>query len=129
MVLIEDNPADIFLIRHALHSCGIDDVTVMQDGEAGYDFITGVERGAAAPPDLFILDLSLPRRTGPELLERIKASHVCARSRILIASSSYSSSDRSVASRFGADRYFVKPSSFEEFMKIGPMASELLGGH
>ena len=104
MVVVEDNPADVFLIRLALHACGIDDLTVMQDGEAGYDFVTQVERGLAAAPDLFILDLSLPRRTGPELLERIKAtSRACARSRVLIASSSYSSSDRSIARRLGAD--------------------------
>jgi len=42
-----------------------------------------------------------------------------------IVSWSCSSNDRSVASRFGADRYFVKPSSFD-FMKIGEMVFERL---
>jgi CheY-like chemotaxis protein len=126
VVVVEDNPGDIYLIRQALEKRGIGDLTVLQDGEAGYIFVTEVERGAASPPDLFIIDLSLPRRSGPELLARIKTSSAFAHSRIIIASSSYSSRDRSVASRLGADRYFVKPSSFDQFMTIGALAAELL---
>ena len=116
----------MFLIREALRIQGIEELTVFEDGEAGYDFIVQVDRGSAATPDLFILDLSLPRRTGPELLERIKSSRECSGVRIIIASSSRSPKDQSLAGRFGADRYFVKPSSFDAFMQIGSMAAELL---
>ncbi len=117
----------MFLIRQALqfHAVG-GSISVVSDGESGFDLIDRVERGELERPDLFILDLSLPRRSGPELLERIKKSPVCSGARVVIASSSHHPMDKSGAFDRGADRYFVKPSSFNEFMQLGAVISELL---
>jgi CheY-like chemotaxis protein len=125
--VIEDNPADVYLIRQALRTHNIpSDVTVLHDGEEGYNFIEAVDRGVIETPDLFILDLSLPRRNGPELLERIRQSRCAAYARVVVASSSQAPRDRAIAER-GADRYFVKPSSLTDFMQIGKVVTELLG--
>lgn len=129
IAVVEDNSADVYLIRQALHQRGIDELTVLRDGEAGLDFVIAVDSGRMVAPDLVILDLSLPRRNGAELLERIKASKACAGVKVIIASSSRSPSDRSIASRFGADYYFVKPSNFDEYMRIGAMVQDLLSAH
>ena len=126
MVVIEDNPGDIYLIRYALGLHAIEDLTVIRDGEAGYEFVTQIDRGLATAPQVFIVDFSLPRRTGPELLELIRASRACAGVRIVIASSSRSPKDQAVARKFGADCYFAKPSNFEEYIQIGAIAADLL---
>jgi DNA-binding response OmpR family regulator len=127
IAIVEDNPADIFLIKQALfpRNRGAE-LTVMQDGEAGFDFIQQIEDGLIRPPDIFILDLSLPRRNGPELLERIRLCRRCDHVRILIASSSHNPRDKAIAQEGGADAYFVKPSNFKDFMKIADVVKELL---
>jgi len=101
-------------------------IVVMEDGEAGFAYIQEVDARRAPAPDIFILDLSLPRRNGPELLERIKLSDACSGVSVMIASSSHNPKDRATAEARGADRYFVKPSNFDEFMKIGEMVQDLL---
>jgi chemotaxis family two-component system response regulator Rcp1 len=129
IVIVEDNPADVFLEKEALLKHGIlGDLVVLQDGEAGFEFIHEIDEGRIQAPDVFILDLSLPRRNGPELLEFIKRSRMCSRACVLIASSSHNPRDKAQVVEQGADRYFVKPSSFEDFMKIGEIVSDLLAG-
>jgi CheY-like chemotaxis protein len=58
--LIEDNPADVLLIREALRSCPIPaDVTIAYDGEEGLRMLTQEGRKF----DFVILDLQLPKST------------------------------------------------------------------
>jgi chemotaxis family two-component system response regulator Rcp1 len=128
IALVEDNPADIFLFKLALTAPQVSaELIVMEeDGEAGFDFIRQVEDGSASAPQVFILDMSLPRHNGAELIDRIRRSPACASVRIIVASSSQSPRDRAAAAEHGADRYFVKPSNFDDFMKIGEIVSDLL---
>jgi DNA-binding response OmpR family regulator len=127
IALVEDNPADVFLIQLAFMERNLRaDWIVMDDGEAGFDFIEAIEEGRTAAPQVFILDLSLPRRNGPELLEKIRASRACCGARVVIASSSYNPEDQAIAKKSGADSYFVKPSNYDEFMKIADVVSNLL---
>lgn len=127
IALIDDNPADIFLFKLALSSPHLAaELIVMEDGEAGFQFIQQVEDEGLNAPRVFILDMSLPRYNGPELIDRIRRSPACRGVRIIVASSSQSPRDRAAAAEHGADRYFVKPSNFDEFMKIGEIVSDLL---
>jgi DNA-binding response OmpR family regulator len=128
MVLIEDNPADVVLVKHALALHGIAaEMTEIDDGEAAVRFVQKIDGGTATAPDVFILDLSLPKRTGHEVLEEIRRCQSCAGSKVLIVSSSSASTDKMGTKERGADRYFVKPSNYDDFMKIGAVLLELLG--
>ena len=128
ILLAEDNPGDVFLIREALREQGLDyELSVIEDGEEAVSFVyrEGVYAGAARP-DLILLDLNLPKCGGREIIQRIRETPELAKVPVVILSSSDWLKDRLDAAALGADRYIRKPSNLEEFMKIGAVLKELL---
>jgi chemotaxis family two-component system response regulator Rcp1 len=128
-LLVEDNRADVFLIQEAidLHRLPLD-LHVVRDGEQAYEFIEMAENDPEhfPRPDIVILDLNLPRRSGKEVLKRLRQSERCSTVPVVIVTSSDLSNDRRELSALGANRYFRKPSSYEEFLKVGEVLKELL---
>ncbi len=85
------------------------------------------DRDETAPlPDLFILDLNLPKRNGHEILTDLKQSERYARVPVLIMTSSNASKDREESARLGGSGYFQKPNGYEEFLQIGETIKRLL---
>jgi two-component system, chemotaxis family, response regulator Rcp1 len=126
LLLVEDNPADVFLVKEAMREEGLDcEFHVVEDGEKAIAFIDRMDAGADAPPDLLLLDLNVPRRTGDEVLGRIRKSEKCANVAIVVITSSDSPHDRQRAKDLGADEYFRKPANLEQFMELGKMARRL----
>jgi two-component system, chemotaxis family, response regulator Rcp1 len=127
VLLAEDNPGDVYLVREALLLEKLDfELVVQADGEQMYDFIGDIDAGAAPCPDVVLLDLNLPRRNGASLLQRMRESPLCSRVPVIIITSSASPQDREIATRLGASSYFQKPSDFEEFMRLGALVRQLL---
>jgi chemotaxis family two-component system response regulator Rcp1 len=128
-LLVEDNPADVFLIRQAILSHSLDiDLYVASDGDEAYEFIERAENDSerSPRPELVLLDLNLPKRSGREVLERLRQSAGYSTVPVVILTSSDLSDDRKELSALGADRYFCKPSTYDEFLKIGAVIKELL---
>jgi CheY-like chemotaxis protein len=125
--VVEDNCSDVALIRQSLteHGVGLD-VVVMTDGEKAFRFMDDVDAGAAPCPVLISLDLNLPKRTGCEVLQRIRESHFCRNVPVAIFSSSDAAKDREEAASLGANRYIKKPSNLEDFLQIGSVLNALL---
>jgi DNA-binding response OmpR family regulator len=125
--LAEDNPADVFLVRTALGQEGLDyELQVLSDGEQVIRFFEDVEREAAPCPDLLILDLNLPKRSGLEILEGIRKSSISRDVRVVIMTSSDSGEDRQRVGRIGISHYFLKRADLDEFMKLGPVVRAVL---
>ncbi|HTS63673.1 MAG TPA: response regulator [Candidatus Acidoferrales bacterium] len=102
------------------------DVHVAPDGQEAIDFIQRAEREPDAPcPHFLVLDLNLPRKDGFEVLRQLRASEKCKGIPVLIVTSSDSPGDVAQARALGA-RYFRKPPSYEEFMKLGGVLRRLL---
>ena len=128
LVLVEDNPGDVYLIRRALDAQGLAyELSVSSDGEEAINYLTACE-AAARHIDLVLLDLNLPRRGGGEVLERIRNSSVFATVPTLLLTSSDSSQDRERCLSLGANAFIRKPSNLAEFMLIGKMVKDLTGG-
>jgi len=120
ILLIEDNAADVGLVREALEEHGVGgDLLVLTDGEKAIHYIALMDSSSALCPDLVILDLNLPRRPGFDVLERMKASSLCAASPILILTSSDTPEERAEATRLGADHYIRKPTRLDDFISLG----------
>jgi chemotaxis family two-component system response regulator Rcp1 len=128
ILVIEDNRADIFLIREALREAQLEvDLDIVNDGEAASRLIDAADRDRnIAVPDLILLDLNLPLKSGPELLQLIRLSHRHSRVRVIVVTSSDSERDRQVVSRLGANVFFRKPSSYEAFLKLGEVVGTVL---
>src|SRR5438552_1466846 len=108
LLLVEDSPADVYLVREAMRREGLRvDWDIADDGEWAIRRIEEVDSNASAPcPDILLLDLNVPRRTGDEVLERIRQSPRLAHIPVVIMTSSASSADRDRLMRFGATEYF-----------------------
>jgi CheY-like chemotaxis protein len=129
IVLAEDNPGDVYLVRRALDFEGLDyDLTVAKDGEAAIDLVTEVETGSRTI-DLFMVDLDLPKRDGTEVLTRARQSKPLEGVPIVMLTSSDSPHDRKRCLQLGANRFFRKPSDLHRYMEIGKIVRELLQPH
>ena len=127
IVLAEDNAADVFLVRAALAEEGLDfQLRVFSDGEKAVQFLEDIERGGAACPDLFLLDLNLPRLDGAEVLRRLRLVDGCANVPVIVMTSSDYRGDKERVGRLGVELYFLKTASLEEFMKLGPAVRGVL---
>lgn len=127
---MEDNPSDVFLIREALKLAEIDgEVEIAIDGEIAIQFLKRTETDENARcPELLILDINLPRRKGSDVLRYMHSASRCLRTRVLVVTSSDSSRDREEMNSLGTHAYFRKPSNYAGFMKLGPLARDLLRG-
>ena len=128
IVLIEDNQTDVFLVKEALAAHGLNvKLEVMEDGEQAIGFISQIDADAKAQcPRLFVIDLSLPRMTGLEVLASVRRSKRCAHSPVLIITSSDADKDRAESAALGATAYFTKPSGYAAFLKLGEVIHQLL---
>jgi CheY-like chemotaxis protein len=126
ILLAEDNPADVYLIREALKEHGVEcSMQVAVDGKEVLTLISGDEPGVE-DFGLIILDLNLPRHDGIEILERLRESTRLAHVPVVVLTSSDSPQDRLVATHLGARRYLRKPSSLEQFLDLGSVFRDLL---
>lgn len=128
IVLVEDAEPDVFLVREALQRAGLEsDLEVLDDGEKAVDFIDKLEQDPAVPrPHLVLLDLNLPKKSGSQVLERVRQSPACEDVPVVILTSSESPVDKERAAQLKATEYFKKPSRLDEFMKLGPLVRDLL---
>jgi CheY-like chemotaxis protein len=128
ILLVEDNAADVFFVREALRSQGIEtELVVASDGEKAVEFIELAEGSYDAPcPQVILLDLNLPRKSGAEVLLRITQSSRLAQVPVVIVTSSDAPGDRAETARLGARRYFVKPRDLDEYLKLGLVVKDVL---
>ena len=127
ILVVEDNPADVNLLKRALAEHGIHfQIVVMSDGERAMKFVDRVHVEQIAAPKLIILDLNLPKRNGREVLEYIRAQGAWSDVPVTVLSSSAAAQDREDAARLGASQYIRKPLDFDEFIAIGSALKALL---
>ncbi len=128
IVLVEDAEPDVFLVREALERDGLEfELEVLDDGEKAVDFIDRIDQDPdIRRPNLLLLDLNLPKKSGGQGLERVRQSPVCAHVPVVILTSSDSPMDKARAAQYKATEYFKKPSKWDEFMRLGPLVRDLL---
>ncbi|MEO7143491.1 MAG: response regulator [Bryobacteraceae bacterium] len=130
ILLVEDNPGDVFLVRRALKKHGLPaELTIAEDGQSAIQFVEQADADSRIRcPNLILLDLNLPRATGTLVLQKLKESFRCAAIPVIVMTSSDSPLDQEAAAQLGADYYFPKPTDLTRFMQLGAIARSLLEG-
>ena len=111
VLLIEDEPNIIEAISFILRQDGWK-VSTHSDGQRA------AEIAATTPPNLIILDVMLPGKSGFEILRELRAGAETKDLPILMLSANGQAKDREAAASFGANRYMTKPFSNQEMLEV-----------
>jgi len=120
ILLVEDNPGDVRLAVEALKEAKVHNrLSTVADGEAALSFLKRKPPHTDAPrPDLILLDLNLPRKSGREVLAEIKADPDLKRIPVVILTTSQAEEDIVKAYNHSANCYITKPVDLDQFIKV-----------
>jgi CheY-like chemotaxis protein len=123
ILLVEDNPDDVLLLKRAFKKAGLPHaLQIASHGEEAVDYLAGdgryADRDKHPFPALMLLDLQLPRRSGHEVLEWLRAQDDLRRLPVVVLTSSREPNDINRAYDLGANSYLVKPVSFDALLEM-----------
>ncbi len=123
ILLVEDNPDDVLLIRRAFQKAGIGNPIVALDhGDEAVAYLDGLgsysDRHRYPLPALMLLDLKLPRRSGLEVLAWVRQHEGLKRLPVVVLTSSRDEGDINQAYDLGANSYLVKPVAFDALLRL-----------
>ena len=120
ILLVEDNPQDEMLTLRALRKSHLANrVDVARDGQQALDYLFRqgefAHREEPDLPAVVLLDIGLPRLSGLEVLERLRADARTALLPVVILTSSDEERDRLQSYEIGCNSFVRKPVDFAEF--------------
>ena len=123
ILLVEDDPNDVFLIQRAFQKMQLRNrVSVVSDGEEAIDYLSGdgdfSDRTRHPLPMLLLLDLKMPRKSGFDVLSWVRQRPGLKRLVVVVLTSSNQSSDVNRAYDLGANSYLVKPAGFDNLLNL-----------
>lgn len=126
ILLVEDNPGDVRLVQEAFAQCEAEyRIRVARDGEEAADALFREPDGSNGfCPDLVLLDLNLPKKSGGELLTELRADPELQGMPVLVLSSSTNDDDVEAAYNEGANAYLTKPTDPIEFFSLAETIEE-----
>jgi CheY-like chemotaxis protein len=122
ILVVEDSPTDVLLIKRAFARVGIPNpIVTVPDGQQAIEYFSAAARSdgdRSAIPALLLLDLKLPRQSGLDVLAWIKRQPMLKRLPVVILTSSAESVDVERAYDLGANSYLVKPVAFDDLERM-----------
>ena len=123
ILMVEDEPHDVELTKRAFESARITNpLHVVGDGAEALDFLfaTGAyqHRSCAALPQIILLDLNLPKKSGLEVLRRIKADKLTKDISVIVLTVSTRDRDIAECRQLGVETYIIKPVGFQKFSEV-----------
>lgn len=120
ILLVEDNPGDVRLAQEALKDSKVrNKLSVVEDGVEAMAFLRQEGKYASAPhPDLILLDLNLPRKSGREVLSEVKNDDDLKHIPVVVLTVSRAEEDVMKCYNQHANCYITKPLDFNQFMKV-----------
>lgn len=120
---VEDEASEVFLLQRAFREAGISHpLQVASDGQMAIDYLAGTgefaDRKRFPLPGLILLDLKLPRRSGREVLQWIRAQPAFRRIVVIAFTSAPYIGDVGLAYDLGANSFLIKPVDFTRYVEI-----------
>ena len=120
VLLVEDDPGDTLMIREAFADNKVRNrLSCVADGVEALAFLRREGEYADAPrPDLVLLDLNLPRKDGPEVLQEIKGDPELRTIPVVVLTTSEAEEDVLRSYELHANAYVTKPVDFDRFIEV-----------
>ena len=120
VLLVEDNAADIRLMRETLNETKIHlDLAVVEDGISAMSYLRQEDPYTSATrPDLILLDLNLPKMDGREVLREIKQDARLMVIPVVVLTTSAAEEDILRSYNLHANCYVTKPVDLDQFAHI-----------
>src|SRR5947209_7044770 len=128
LLVIEDNPGDIELLKLALEGAALDcELEVFQHGGEALCHVRSFDSGDdRRVPDLAVIDINLPQNDGIQVLEAMRGIRALADVPVVVFSSSSMPAERARLDAFAITRFIAKPADLEAVLEIGPLLREIL---
>jgi CheY-like chemotaxis protein len=111
VLLCDDEDALRQLVRATLDN-GRYEILEVADGDESLDLVRRLR------PDLVVLDMMMPGRSGLDVLRELRADQALARTPVIMLTARAQLADRQAAAAAGADRYLAKPFSPLELISL-----------
>lgn len=120
ILLVEDNPGDIRLVQEIFQEGMIShQLEIVRDGEEAMLFLRQQDPYASARlPDLILLDLNLPKKSGNQVLAEIKADSRLRKIPVIVLTASKAEEDITRAYNNYGNCYLIKPIDLDEFIRV-----------
>lgn len=117
ILLIEDNPADVILFKKALNACSEQtEIQIVHDSEKAMECIQHYEaKFDRKQPDIIVLDLSMPKLSGMELLKGLKKHPRTLELPVVVLTNSINVKDMLESYRHGAAGFIQKSVDLDEY--------------
>ena len=123
ILLAEDDLGDQELTKRALEEGKIEnELYIVKDGEEALDYL--FRRGrytdpeTSPRPDLFLLDLNMPKLDGRQVLEQIRSIHEFRNIRVVVLTTSRQEEDITRSYDLGVHSYITKPVDLDQFFNV-----------
>ena len=120
VLLVEDDPGDVLIAQEAMRASRLESrLTVVPDGVEAIAYLRKQNGYAEAErPDLILLDLNLPRKSGHEVLAEVKADPQLRRIPIVVLTTSAAVEDVVRSYDLHANVFVAKPVDFDHFTDV-----------
>lgn len=119
IMLVEDNPGDIFLTKRAFRKSKIkNNITVIEDGENAINYLENIIENGGILPDIILLDINMPKLDGFEVLTIIKNNINFKHIPVVMLTTSGSELDIIKSYKKFANSYLKKPVEIDAFIKL-----------
>lgn len=124
VLLVDDNPDDLFLIREAFRdSENFNIIGSYSSGDSAIQFL----RESDELPSLILMDVNMPRKTGLEVLAELKSDEKLRQIPVVMLTTSSRPSDITQSYSSGAVSFLTKPVDFADFQKLASGFSKYWG--
>lgn len=120
ILMVDDNPGDIRLTQEAFRDLKLSStVNVVEDGQAALDYLSQTgDYADAERPHLILLDLSLPKIDGFEVLRVIKQDASLKSIPVAVLTSSKAERDIALSYDLHANCFITKPVDFQQLLDV-----------